>query len=313
MRVNWKLGSLLASLLACVVSMNAGEPAVFSMPDSVLLFGFYNRLRVTTPDRVVATEPPVQVPANEGAFIPPRISPRGDLVAWGFVTEVREGLPALRSARYALGLYSLRAKTWKTFGDFDGIHSFAFSFDGSKIVFFAYQQDRLQMITFDTAKEIMTIAPYPKEVPQRAQMVSWSPNGKRAAIVVQRPGKESLVAVLDLATGNVQSLGEGSRPAWSPTGEWIAYFDPSGADCLVVHPDGSGSKVVRKLRQRWFSYRRFGQGDPVWSPDGKRLLLNEMKGDGDSIDVMLVDLETGRATRKAKNGLPVYGWASLSR
>jgi hypothetical protein len=38
-----------------------------------------------------------------------------------------------------------------------------------------------------------------------------------------------------------------------------------------------------------------------------------MKGDGDSIDVMLVDLETGRATRKAKNGLPVYGWASLSR
>lgn len=312
MWTNPRFGCLLAGLLVCAVSINAGEPALFSMPGSVLLFGGYNRLRVTTPNHVEAIEPPVQVPANEGYFLRPSISPRGDLVAWGFAMEVRQGL-GLNAARFALGLYPLSQKAWKTFGDFDGIGNFSFSSDGSKVVFFADQQNKRQMITFDVAEETMTIAPYPKEVPDRAQVASWSADGKRATIVIYRPGQESLIAVLDLATGKVQSLGEGAGPAWSPTGEWIAYFDPSGAKCLVVRPDGSDSRVIRTLRQRWFSYRRFGPGHPVWSPDGKRLLLNEMKGDGDSIDVMLVDLETGRATRKAKNGLPVYGWASLSR
>jgi len=289
----------------------AGSPAIFSIPDSTVLFGQYNEVRVVTPAHSYAIKPPVEVGYNHGYFVDPTISPCGDLVAWGFATEFREG-HSEHAARFALGVFSLATNTWKTFGDFDGIGIIGFSSDGSKIAFVATQQNRRQLLIFDVAKETMTNAPYPKGMPG-ASLGAWSPDGKRLAIEIQRGEKGRQVEVLDLATGNVQSLGEGFNPAWSPSGEWIAYFDPSGAECLVVHPDGSGAKVVRKLRQSWFSYRRFGEGGPVWSPDGKRILLNEMKGDGDYIDVMLVDLESGRATRKAKNGLPVYGWASLSK
>ena len=69
-------------------------------------------------------------------------------------------------------------------------------------------------------------------------------------------------------------------------------------------------KVVKKLRQGLFSYRRFGWGGPVWSPDSRRLLLNEMKAGGPSLDTVLLDLESGRATTMAKNGWPIFGWAA---
>lgn len=122
------------------------------------------------------------------------------------------------------------------------------------------------------------------------------------------------VAVLDIGTGRMQVLGEGTLPVWSPNGEWIAYFDPGYAKCLLVHPDGSGLRVLKKLHQSvFFTYRRFGWGGPVWSPNSKQMLLTEMKGNLDHVDVVLLDIETGRETTKARNGLPVFGWATAAQ
>jgi len=46
----------------------------------------------------------------------------------------------------------------------------------------------------------------------------------------------------------------------------------------------------------------------VWSPDGKQLLLTEIKGDGPDLDVVLIDLESGRASSKSQNSFSVFGW-----
>jgi Tol biopolymer transport system component len=52
----------------------------------------------------------------------------------------------------------------------------------------------------------------------------------------------------------------------------------------------------------------------VWSPDGKKLLLNEYKGDWDSsLDVMMVDINTGRTTQLSKNGEEVIGWTTQQK
>jgi hypothetical protein len=66
----------------------------------------------------------------------------------------------------------------------------------------------------------------------------------------------------------------------------IAVIDPITAD---VKPVGEGR-------------------DPA--PDGKQLLLNEMKGDLRyiDIDVVLLDIQTSRTTTKLVSSLPVFGW-----
>ena len=285
--------------------------ATFSVPDSLLLFGNYNDLRVATPDRVWSLRPPVELAANQGYFVFPSVSPRSDLIAWGFAYELQRERPEHR-ARYTLGVYSLTDQKWKTYGDFDDIGSAAFSPDGSKIAFVAEQKSKEELLILDVAKGTISNAPYPRGMPEKASL-SWSPDQTRLAVEIQRGEKNALVAVLDLKSGNIQSLGEGVNPTWSPTEEWISYYDPTGAKCLLVHPDGTGLKIVRKLSRSIFSQRSFGWGGPVWSPDGKKLLLNEIKGDGPRLDVVLLDLESGQSQTKSENGLPVFGWVPLRK
>jgi hypothetical protein len=68
----------------------------FSLPDSILLFGHYNDLRVVTLTGEQSLRPPVNVGYNSGYFASPSISPRGDAIAWGFAVEWQEEVPGLR-------------------------------------------------------------------------------------------------------------------------------------------------------------------------------------------------------------------------
>ena len=94
----------------------------------------------------------------------------------------------------------------------------------------------------------------------------------------------------------------------TPNGDWIAYHDSSGQKCILVHPDGTGARTLKAIAGRIFGYRVFGWRI-VWSPDGQQVLLNQMKGDGPNLDVLLVDVRNSRSVVKVKNGLPVFGWS----
>jgi len=306
-----KIGFFVTVIALCASSIHADKPAIFSMPDSSLLFGRHDDLRLALPDHSETIKPPVEVAANHGYFAFPSISPKGDLIAWGFAREV-EKESSEHSVRFVLGVFSVAGQAWKIFGEFDNIGAAAFSPDGSKIAFVAEQQKKKGLVIFDVSKETMTNGPYPPGMPGSASL-SWAPDAKRLAVEIQGGEKNSLIAILELDTGHVQSLGESFNPAWSPSGNWIAYFDPSGAKCQLIHPDGTGAKVALKLSQSAFSYRRFGWGSPVWSPDGTQMLLDEMKGDGNQSDVVLLAVASGHVTTKARNALPIFGWAARSK
>ena len=69
---------------------------------------------------------------------------------------------------------------------------------------------------------------------------------------------------------------------------------------MLVHPDGTGSRIVSEAKSAFLTYRLFGYA-VVWSPDSKKLLLNKLTNRLGKLDVVLVDIETGRSTTKLKN------------
>ena len=293
--------SLSILLVLGAARLGAECGTVFSIPDSFVLFGNYNELRLIAADRVRVLHPPVNEGYNGGYFAVPSLAARDGTIAWGYAIAWQE---EHHSARFALGLLR-RDQQWKTYGDFDDIGDAGISPDGSKVAVVVMQQGRLKLLIFDVASERFIEGPYPRGMWTRGTP-SWSPDLTRLAVQLHLPDQKSIVAALDVRSGEIRPLGEGFNPQWSPDGQWIAFY--SGRDCQLVHPDGTGFRTALHLNDTWTAARSFSWGGPVWSPGGGQLLLNVMKNDGPSLDVLLLDLTTGRTTTKGKNVLPVFGW-----
>lgn len=142
-----------------------------------------------------------------------------------------------------LGVYTLAAQKWKTYGDYDDIGTVAFSPTGSKVAFVARQQGKVKkdLLIFNVATETVTTAPHPQGRLETKGGMGWSGDETRLAIAIQQDQLASslkptkldadrgpAIGVLEINNSSVQLFGNGFDPAWSPTGEWIAYYDPTG-------------------------------------------------------------------------------------
>ena len=222
-------------MAAMILWGRADAPRIFSMPGSELLFARYAALRISYPDRVLSISPPAESSANDGYLAYPSIARDGALIAWGFAHDVPD-------PRFTLGLWSSESRQWKTYGAFEAIGATAISTDKSMIAVAGQMGSRKGVFAFSPSSETFSALPTPAGVPANASL-SWSPDSKRLVVEIQQGGRASTIAVLELSTGSIHRLAEGSDPAWSPTGEWIAYYDRNGARCVLIHPDGSGSTV----------------------------------------------------------------------
>lgn len=299
-RIGWAL-----IFIGCAAAGVGAGAKTFRIQGAMLLFGNYNELRIVTAEEERLIRPPVDVKYNGGYFALPSLAARGDLVAWGFATE-SQVTPNVR-IRFALGIYSVAEQRWKTHGDFETIGDASVSPDGTRVAVVAGQREAPRLQIFDVARETFTQAGSPRGLPEHAYL-SWSPDGAQIATVLERGDKPSMVAIIDLATGQVRDLTEGFAARWSPDGQWIAYYS-TDEECMLVRPDGTGAKRAWELKDSWFASKHFGWGAPVWSPDSRQLLFSVVKNDGPALDVVLLDLPSGRTTTKAKSAIPVFGWA----
>ncbi len=130
---------------------------------------------------------------------------------------------------------------------------------------------------------------------------SWSPDGRLLLIETAGRDERLRIAVLDVATGDLQYLTDGKAndgdPAYSPDGSRIVFSsDRDGnREIYVMRADGTG---VRRLTSHpaW-------DGHPYWSADGTRILFESTRGPGDTFEVMVMFADGGRATNLTRNAV----------
>lgn len=104
----------------------------------------------------------------------------------------------------------------------------------------------------------------------------WSPDGTKIAYVSDQDGNREIYVIKPDGTDQirltfsdedqiVRGLSEGSAPAWSPDGNWIAFYSTrdGNAEIYVMRADGS--------EQTRLTYNSAIDMSPHWSPDGKQI------------------------------------------
>ena len=270
------------------------------LPEATLIYGSFDPffLVARTPGATLRVLPEPQQPPHENKPIYPSITIDGQQVA---AARLRGANPR----RVSISVYSIPEKKWTDYGVGTYAGSIAISPDGLKLAFPGQcieRPVRIHVLNRNTGEE--TLGP---DVAECGAVLSWSPDAEQLVFEVVTP--EAPIKIWDLRSNRVKTLGSGGAPAWSPSGEWIAYFYGNGV--RVVHPDGTGAKMIAKLPRAGFIIRRQLEYRelPVWSPDSAHLLLNVLMTEEYGMDVLIVDLPSLHKKKVFKNVAPIMGWA----
>lgn len=139
--------------------------------------------------------------------------------------------------------------------------------------------------------------------------MSWSPDGKRIALVMVTLGRSSHYEGLDVLTLSTRRFahlttsrycqGNGfgllGGVDWSPNGRWIA-FTCGSSKIELIRPNGSGEHAV--------STGLTNVQSPSWSPDGERLAFSA--GAIDHSSVYLIGADGKHRRRLARGRAPAW-------
>jgi TolB protein len=122
---------------------------------------------------------------------------------------------------------------------------------------------------------------------------TFSPDARQVAFVSDRSGNPQIY-LLDMTTKSARrltNLNWCDSPAWSPTGEWIAFAGRANRrdkmDIFLV--DVTGAQI------RQLTHGEGSNEDPTWSPDGRLLAFSSTRDGRPQIFVMDAD---GSAPRR---------------
>src|SRR4051794_12934095 len=114
-----------------------------------------------------------------------------------------------------------------------------------------------------------------------------------------------------IRTGGLQRLAPGSKPQWSPDGNWIAYVSiPADTGCSgvrLMQPGGSTNHPVQQGEPDAKGVCHDGAEAPSFSPDSKRVLYVatgiKTPHQQDGSDLYTVSIHGGAHRRLTRDGL----------
>jgi len=290
------------ALLSCfAMAAQAHKDPFPPLPGATLVYGSFDpfALVARTPGATLRVLPePQQPPNRDNKSIYPSITLDGKQVA-------AARLRGLDPRRVSISVYSIPEKKWTDYVQGTYAGSIAISPDGLKLAFpgqCTQQPVRIHVLNRSTGEE--TLGP---DVADCEAVLSWSPDAKQLVFEAGTP--DVRIKIWDLRSNGVKTLGPGRAPAWSPSGEWIAYFYGDGV--RAVHPDGTGARTIVELPRAGFIIRRQLEFRelPVWSPDSAHLLLNVLMTEEYGMDVLMVDFSSLHKKTVFKDVAPIMGWA----
>jgi len=145
-----------------------------------------------------------------------------------------------------------------------------------------------RQLQIDVQGDFPWAEPQMKKVASLIDGVALSPTGVRAAFEAR--GDIFTVAAENSSYRNItHSSGAHDRsPAWSPDGTAIAWLSDATGEYQLMIGDQTGTPAPRAIAlpsTAFFS-------DPIWSPDGRSLLLRD-----NELHLWVVDVASGRFTR----------------
>ncbi|WP_251548931.1 hypothetical protein [Neobacillus muris] len=152
---------------------------------------------------------------------------------------------------------------------FQYMRSPAWSPDEKRIAFSGYQTKNAGIWLMDQNGSNVRQLAAPESPDEFYDHPTWSPDGRKIAFAKQRyamndshghtqTGEE--IWMLEIETGKLTKITDGSEPSWSPDGKMITYTKTQksgGKEVWVIHLDGSDPlKLTEGM-------------EPDWSPDGQ--------------------------------------------
>ncbi|MEX2140581.1 MAG: S41 family peptidase [Pirellulales bacterium] len=147
-----------------------------------------------------------------------------------------------------------------------------------------------------------------KEIDIAEHVQEWDPSPNADEFVVEARGDLWMVShegELTLRLTESSAIAE-RKPAWSPDGEWIAYWSDKSGEYELYRRKADGSGSEEQLTQLGLGLRR----QPSWSPDSKKVAFSEL--DGDVYCLSLSDKQLRKVGRDLSGSDVRMSWSSDS-
>lgn len=128
---------------------------------------------------------------------------------------------------------------------------------------------------------------------------AWSPDGKQIALTLSKDGNPEIY-VVNAADGSILRRITNDRaidtsPAWSPDGGQLAFVsDRNGGPQIFVVPSAGGTP-------RQVSFNGAYNTTPTWMPKTGKHVIAYTTRDGNTYDIVALDLDTKAMTRITQN------------